>query len=102
MRQWLLGLCAAACLAPGAALADSRQDVVNLLARCAVLNDDRQWLDCYYGAAQPMRSQLGLSAAPQASMSVLHDAMGTIPTRVAPLAATGAVAAAPAIAAAPG
>ncbi len=39
--------------------------------------DDRQWLDCYYGAAQPMRSQLGLSpratGAAQASGSPAQD-----------------------------
>lgn len=81
-------------LAQGAALADPRQDVVNQLARCAVLTDDRQWLDCYYGAAQPMRAQLGLSPAPEAGMSVLHQPLSSIPTRVVP-APTPAVAAAP-------
>src|ERR1700760_3615849 len=57
-------------LAPLPALADPREDVVNGLARCAVLTDDRQWLDCYYGAAQPMRAQLGLSPAPQAQIQL--------------------------------
>ena len=51
-------------LAPGLALADSRDDVISGLTRCAALTDDRQWLDCYYGAAQPMRAWLGLSPAP--------------------------------------
>ena len=60
-------------LAPLPALADPREDVVNGLARCAVLTDDRQWLDCYYGAAQPMRAQLGLNPAPQAQLQLLQQ-----------------------------
>jgi hypothetical protein len=91
MRNVVLGILAAAALAPGAALADGRQDVVNQLARCAVLNDDRQWLDCYYGAAQPLRAQLGLTPAPQANMAVLRaPQIANIPTRApytAPVAA---------------
>ena len=57
--------------APGLAAADTREDVVAGLARCAALTDDRQWLDCYYGAAQPMRAWLGLSPAPQAQLKLL-------------------------------
>jgi len=88
MRKGLMmALSLAGAVAPALAQADSRQDVVNQLARCAVLTDDRQWLDCYYGAAQPMRAQLGLSPAPQADMSVLRaPTMTSIPTRVAPAA----------------
>lgn len=96
MRKGLMMvLSLAGACAPALAQADSRQDVVNQLARCAVLTDDRQWLDCYYGAAQPMRTQLGLSPAPQADMSVLRPPMTNIPTRVGPAAT-----AAPAVAAA--
>jgi hypothetical protein len=58
-------------LVPGVALADAREDVVAGLTRCAALADDRQWLDCYYGAAQPMRAWLGLSPAPQAQLKLL-------------------------------
>jgi hypothetical protein len=58
-------------LAPSLALADAREDVVAGLTRCAALADDRQWLDCYYGAAQPMRAWLGLSPAPQAQLKLL-------------------------------
>lgn len=95
MQKGLMMLLAlAGTCAPMLAQADSRQDVVNQLARCAVLTDDRQWLECYYGAAQPMRAQLGLSPAPQANMDVLKAS--AIPTRVAPAAG---VAAAPVLAA---
>ena len=47
------------------ALADTRSDVLERLARCNVLSDGRSWLDCYYAAAQPERSELGLPPAPQ-------------------------------------
>jgi hypothetical protein len=59
-------------LMPGLALADAREDVVAGLTRCASWTDDRQWLDCYYGAAQPMRAWLGLSPAPQSQLKLLQ------------------------------
>jgi hypothetical protein len=31
--------------------------------RCAAIADSRAWLDCYYGAAQPVRAALGLTPA---------------------------------------
>jgi hypothetical protein len=65
----LVGLVACGALSP--AMADPREDVVSGLARCAALTDDRQWLDCYYGAAQPMRASLGLAPAPQAQVKLL-------------------------------
>ena len=71
-------------LMPGLAFADAREDVVAGLTRCANLTDDRQWLDCYYGAAQPMRAWLGLSPAPQAQLKLLQTQPQTaaIPTTV--------------------
>ena len=72
MSNLLIAMAASAALAPNLALADPREDVVAGLTRCAALADDRQWLDCYYGAAQPMRSQLGLSPAPQAQLKLLE------------------------------
>jgi hypothetical protein len=71
-------------LMPGLAFADAREDVVAGLTRCANLTDDRQWLDCYYGAAQPMRAWLGLSPAPQSQLKLLQTQPQTaaIPTTV--------------------
>jgi hypothetical protein len=46
------------------ALADTRDDVWAGMQRCQVIADDRAWLDCLYGAKQPMRMKLGLSPAP--------------------------------------
>jgi hypothetical protein len=44
--------------------AGTRDDVYALFTRCNQIPDDRQWLNCIYGAAQPMRGQLGLPPAP--------------------------------------
>ena len=43
-----------------------RDQVMTEAARCISANGDRQWLDCYYGAARPMRVQLGLAVSAQA------------------------------------
>jgi hypothetical protein len=58
-------LLACACLAASGARADARSDVLTGIQRCGVIHDDRVWLDCVYGANQPMRNQLGLSPAPE-------------------------------------
>jgi hypothetical protein len=47
------------------ALADTRDDVWAAMQRCQVIQDDRAWLDCTYGAKQPMRAKLGLPPAPE-------------------------------------
>lgn len=69
----LAALAAGAVLAPLPVLADAREDVVTGMTRCAALPDDRQWLDCYYGAAQPMRAWLGLPPAPQSQLKLLQQ-----------------------------
>ena len=53
------------CIAMPQAWADTRGDVLAGIQRCGVIHDDRVWLDCVYGANQPMRAQLGLSSAPE-------------------------------------
>jgi len=42
-----------------------RYQVTTDVLRCNSLGQDRQWLDCYYATAQPIRAQLGLPTAPQ-------------------------------------
>jgi len=64
-----LGRTIAVCAGLGAAIspavADTRDDIVAGIQRCGVINDNKVWLDCVYGAIQPMRSQLGLQPAPE-------------------------------------
>jgi hypothetical protein len=53
-----------------------RSQVLSGAFHCNELVDERQWLDCYYAAAQPMRAVLGLSPAPQASTKIPADKFG--------------------------
>jgi hypothetical protein len=46
----------------------ARYQVMSAVLRCNNLAGDREWLDCFYGVAQPVRAQLGLSPAPQAGV----------------------------------
>lgn len=63
LRILLAGLLACVC-AP--ALADpTRDQVMDGAARCEGIPDNRVWLDCFYGSAQPMRAVLGLAPAPE-------------------------------------
>ena len=49
-----------------------RDDVMSSALHCAGIGDSRQWLDCYYGAAQVMRAQLGLSPVPPAQVKLVE------------------------------
>jgi hypothetical protein len=42
----------------------TRDAVIGAAARCGSVAAERPWLDCYYAAANPMRSLLGLSPLP--------------------------------------
>lgn len=72
--------------------ADARDQVLLNLARCGAIAEARTWLDCYYGAAQPMRAQLGLSPAPQSQQRLVPLQPAPSPL---PAPAIGAQAAAP-------
>ena len=41
--------------------------------RCAGIASTRIWLDCYYGAAQPQRAELGLASAPPTQVQLSHS-----------------------------
>ena len=58
-------------LGPPPALANARSDILDAAERCDSLHNDHEWLDCYYGAAQPMRAKLGLVPAPQTQQRLL-------------------------------
>ncbi len=70
MKVFIAGIVAASLWA-GPALAAPRDDVLYGASRCGAHTDDRTWLDCFYGAAQPMRARLGLSAAPAAQQQLV-------------------------------
>jgi hypothetical protein len=74
------------------AQADTRSDVMAAFARCGVFADDRTWLNCVYGAVQPMRSKLALPPAPP-SQTNLVPSLALMP-QPAP-SPTGATAPAP-------
>ncbi len=61
----LMLACGGIAIAASQARADTRGDVLTGIQRCGVIHDDRLWLDCVYGANQPMRAQLGLPPAPE-------------------------------------
>ncbi len=54
------------------ALADiTRDEVMSGAARCEGIADNRIWLDCFYGSAQPMRGLLGLPPAAPAQVKLV-------------------------------
>jgi hypothetical protein len=65
MRKILTVMICGIAAATSQAHADTREDIVAAIQRCGVMNDNRVWLDCVYGAIQPMRAQLGLQPAPE-------------------------------------
>ena len=64
MNRYLLCAILGAVLGPQPVLADTRDDVMAGMQRCRAFPDDRTWLECAYGAQQPMRAKLGLPPAP--------------------------------------
>ena len=65
------------------AAARPRDDALAGAFRCAVIGDARAWLDCYYGAAQPVRAGLGLAPATAAQVKLaLAPPAGGAPTLV--------------------
>jgi hypothetical protein len=48
--------------------------------KCAIIGDDRKWLDCYYGAAQSLRTALGLTSASDGQLRLFEEpTAGPIP-----------------------
>jgi hypothetical protein len=70
MRHIWLVLVPALLIIAAPASARPRDDALTGAIRCGVIGDSRQWLDCYYGAAQPMRAALGLAPALQAQVQL--------------------------------
>ncbi len=66
----LAGLLAMA-LAVSPAAARPRDEVLSGAYRCAAIGEARVWLDCFYGAAQPVRAALGLRPAPENQLALV-------------------------------
>lgn len=66
-----LALIGLALLTQTALAEPTRDEVMAGAARCAGIADNRTWLDCFYGSAQPMRSLLGLPSAPPAQIKLV-------------------------------
>ncbi|HEY2011561.1 MAG TPA: hypothetical protein VGH23_21405 [Rhizomicrobium sp.] len=82
-------LCSAIALGVTGAHADTRDEVLSGIRRCGEIHDDKTWLDCLYGAEQPMRAHLGLQPAPEFQQRLVPAGP------IVPLSAMPAAAAAP-------
>ena len=71
-------------LPPQLACADTSDDVMAGMQRCRSIPDDRIWLECTYGAQQPMRARLGLQPAPDYQQRLVPPATSatTVPPPV--------------------
>jgi hypothetical protein len=72
-------------LLPCAALGGTREDVLSGAVRCGGIANDRAWLDCFYGSAQPMRQQLGLPPAPPSQTALVPAMSAQMPQSERPL-----------------
>lgn len=71
MRYFVIMMVAFFATIAGPALAGPREDTLSGISRCSALVDDRSFLDCVYGAAQPMRARLGLPPAPLSQIQLV-------------------------------
>ena len=69
------------------ARAATRDAIYDALQRCNVMNDNHVWLDCLYGAVQPMRAELSLPPAPEHQVRLVPPA---VPAKSAVLPAASA------------
>jgi hypothetical protein len=65
---WIIGL--------EPSLASPREDALAGVVRCKMIADDRGFLDCFYGAAQPLRAELGLAPAPSFQTQLVPPGAG--------------------------
>jgi hypothetical protein len=86
MKPKVIALIVAAMGIAGPAQAGPRDDVLAGIDRCGSIADDRAWLNCLYGAAQPMRNQLGLPPAPAFQTQLVPATPPLSAARVAPAA----------------
>jgi hypothetical protein len=80
-RSFAFAMLGSAIMIPPA-LGDTRDDVYAASQRCRILQDDRAWLECVYGAQQPMRAKLGLPPATEVQQRLV-PAAGSPPAMAA-------------------
>lgn len=73
------------------AQAATRDEVYDALHRCNAMNDNRVWLDCIYGAVQPMRAELSLPPAPEHQVRLVPPAVAARSAVVPPAPVPGGV-----------
>jgi hypothetical protein len=66
------------------AQAGTRADAYTAMGRCDALSDNRAWLDCVYGAVQPVRAELGLPPALEAQQRLVPAAPRSLSTSESP------------------
>jgi hypothetical protein len=93
MKRFLSVLALLVTALPIGAKAGPREDSRAGITRCDQLSEDRAWLDCVYGAVQPMRTRLGLVPAPDFQQRLVPGAAPA--TRVVPPRPVAALPAAP-------
>jgi hypothetical protein len=78
VKTWLVGslVFLLSGVSVGMCLANPRDDALTGISRCRAIADDRRFLDCLYGAVQPLRSELGLAAAPAFQTQLIPPAPG--------------------------
>jgi hypothetical protein len=95
-------VCGLVLLGAAGARAGTRDDVLSGVERCGVIHDDRTWLDCLYGAEQPMRAHLGLPPAPEFQQRLVPAGpMMPVSSMPAPMPSSLPAAAAPRVATQP-
>src|SRR3984957_169699 len=69
-----------------AAEASPRDEMLSGISRCASITDERMFLDCVYGAAEPVRAELGLPPAPPAQIRLVPPAAASATAPPPPVA----------------
>ena len=69
-----------------AAEASPRDDMLSGISRCASITDERMFLDCAYGAAEPVRAELGLPPASPAQIRLVPPAVASATAPPPPVA----------------
>ena len=84
LRLLLVPVAAGVLLAAMPASADTREEELAGIQRCQAMRDDRTWLDCLYGAQQPMRARLGLPPAPEFQQRLVPPSASAAPAPPVP------------------